>query len=386
MLFPSVIVVLTLLMTAPGIHALERVNVDTFQLGKEERIDAETWVRAREVVIEGEIGADLFILATEARLSGGFQRSLWALSDQVTLDGLASDTARLAGRVIVVEGQLAGDLRAVGETVKVGAEARVDGDVWLMGDTVICEGEFMGPVHITARTVVLAGQFHDRVHADGGDISFLPGSEFHGDVTYRAPNELFPGGKTTFHGTLERLAPLNPAARDGFPARLATSSIFFLAALMAGLPFLSLFPSYAAHAVQALHQSRIRCMLTGLTGLILFPLTALFCLSTLIGIPLGLLLAALFAALLYLAQFIVALILGGILFKGRKATSLFQVMTGMAAGLLVFHALRYLPYIGWTLQTALTIFGFGALLRAMFVRTRIPSPSAAVPHAESAGS
>ena len=373
-------------LSAEHTFALDGLRVDAFHLGEGEQIQTETWMRAQEVHIEGDAEADLFILATQARLSGFFLRSLWVLSDQITLDGQCSDVARLAGRVVLVEGELNGDLRAMGETVKIGEHARVDGDVWIFGDTVICEGEFMGPVHITARTINLAGRFHGLVHAEGLDITFMPGSEFHENVTYRAANELFPGGRVTFHGALERLEPQETAARRGTLSRLFTASIFFLGALMAGMPFVALFPSYAARAVDALHLQRTRCLLTGLTSLILIPLAALLSLSTLIGIPLGLLLSALFAGLLYLSRFVIALILGGILFRGRKPESISQVMLMMAAGLLVFYALIFLPYIGWTLRVVLTIFGLGALLRALFVRPQLPVAAPAENHSGSSGS
>lgn len=97
----------------------------------------------------------------------------------------------------------------------------------------------------------------------------------------------------------------------------------------------------------------------------LLPLVIVFAVLIVVGIPLALVLAAGMGVFLYLAQFPVALAVGGFLLRRRGPQPPLTAIGAMAIGLVALHLLPIIPYAGPAISLGATLLGFGALLRAL---------------------
>ena len=99
--------------------------------------------------------------------------------------------------------------------------------------------------------------------------------------------------------------------------------------------------------------------LVGIIELMLVPVVSLFLLFTLIGLPLGAVLLALFSVGLLLANVFVAYLVGGWLLNrpGRSAASPYA---RLILGALLLSFCTALPWIGWFVLLIVLIVGLGA--------------------------
>ena len=96
----------------------------------------------------------------------------------------------------------------------------------------------------------------------------------------------------------------------------------------------------------------------------LLPILALFLMTTLIGIPTGILLLGLWGGWLYISQIIAASLIGtsGSLLIGK---SIPRPFVALLLGLSVLYLLQLVPWIAQPIQTLTVWLGLGAILRAI---------------------
>jgi hypothetical protein len=98
----------------------------------------------------------------------------------------------------------------------------------------------------------------------------------------------------------------------------------------------------------------------GLAALVGIPVAAFFCLLTGIGIPIGMVLLALYGAMVYLARIYVMTWVGQILLRQRADSP--SVTGAFVAGLILYQILVLIPWVGGLLSLATMLLGLGALL------------------------
>ena len=87
---------------------------------------------------------------------------------------------------------------------------------------------------------------------------------------------------------------------------------------------------------------------------------------TIIGFPLALILAAMYAISLYIAKVFVGIVLGTYIFgafKGRDATSKASLLGIMVVGVAVLWLVSGIPVIGWFIQLIAIIWGLGLMIK-----------------------
>ena len=136
--------------------------------------------------------------------------------------------------------------------------------------------------------------------------------------------------------------------------------------MLAGLPFVTLFPLFTSRAVTALRTQSNKCLLAGGIALAGLPMAAGLAALTWIGIPLALLLAGVWGALLYLAKFVVAIPLAVWLLKLRgPADRQLGALPVLAVGLFLLYVADALPFVGFAVWLATVLYGMGALVLAL---------------------
>ena len=150
--------------------------------------------------------------------------------------------------------------------------------------------------------------------------------------------------------------------------RFALHGYLFLAALLVGMPFVGFCPLTAGGAVRQLRTAPFKSLLAGLAALFAGPPLIAIAFSTLVGIPLALLLAALYAGLFYLAHVVVALWLGHAVLRASGPQTFGRVLSALAVGLFVLYFAAALPGVGALLVFPVLVLGGGALALAALRR------------------
>ena len=320
------------------------------------------------------------------------EESLW-MARRLDIGGRAArDLWLLAQADIRFTGETAGDLRAFGHAVTLAGVARenvlayannlhlttnavVGGDLALFGANIICEGRVTGDAWIMARSITLAGDWGGTLHLYADEIRVAPGTTIAGGVIYSAVRPLIVDDTVQVGGEVK--ARHTAAAGSGATSlqpRLLLHGYLFMAALLVGMPFVGFFPYLAGGAVRKLRVAPWRALVTGALALLFVPFLTAFIFMTVVGIPLGLLVGALYIAMLYLAHIVVALWIGHLLLRAPGPQTFGRVLAALAAGLFTLYFLAALPGFGSLVLLPVLVMGSGALLLAFLQRPGLPPP------------
>jgi cytoskeletal protein CcmA (bactofilin family) len=321
--------------------AVQFIATTNYMLAAEQRTDTEVWIMARQIAIRGTAADDLFLLAgsmegggAPLQLPGRMSNDVWAIGGHIKLDGAVGDHARLLGfHTVAITGSVGRGLTAVGNTVHLGSGGKIGGAALLIGENVMVEGEIAGDTVARARRLTLAGRFGGDVRLAALErIVITPGTTIEGDLHYLAPAELVLDPQVIVKGRCIRDKTAATAATGTSLADVLLDLAFFFGAVLAGILLLAAFPHFTAHSVRLVEQSRWKCLLAGLIAFCLAPMTALFAAVTIVGLPAALLLIGLYLLLIFTSKFVVALMLGRLLFSRRPAVTSPLLMLGCVSG------------------------------------------------------
>ena len=322
-----------------------------------ETLEEETALAAYALDVQGQSRGDLWLLASTSVRFGGQARN---------------DLRILATRSAFVGGEVRQNLLAYAASLQLATSAVVRGQAALFGSSVVCEGAVEGDAWIVADSVTLGGTWGGDVHVRANDVRIVPGTQIAGALTYAAarppaidPSVAIAGGATSSAA---------PAPNMPWPSRLAYHGYLFLAALLVGMPFVGFFPGLAGGAVRTLRTSPWRVLAAGAVALLLSPFLVAFAFMTIVGIPLALFLGALFAALLYLSHVVVALWLGHALLRAPGPQTFSRVLSALSVGLFLLYFATALPGVAAFVVLPVGILGTGALVLALFRRPLVVFP------------
>ena len=268
-----------------------------------------------------------------------FHNDVWALGNSVEFTGTAAEHARFfATSEIILGGKVGISAVAIGKTVTLTTNSVIDGDALLVGQSVVVAGDIRGNLRVLAGAATLNGRIDGNVRIVADDIVVMPGTKIGGDLVYTSPKDLFlDPGKVELDGQLIR-KELETIQVKAPPSTLydivVSQAYFYLCALVAGIPFIAIFPRFTGRAVRWVRQSAWKCALVGFIAFCLIPMTSLFVFFTIIGIPLSLLLLLAYAIMIYLSKIIVALGIGGIVLRRHGPQPFSRVFAALSLGLI----------------------------------------------------
>ncbi|MEE9369438.1 MAG: polymer-forming cytoskeletal protein [Pontiella sp.] len=351
-------------------QAINFIATNEYIVAEDQVVAEEQWVIATHIEAGGTFKNDLFITsANELKLNGTFEGNVWgAASEGSHLKGQCSRNVRLTGKMVRIDGAVIGNVMAMAETVIIGKNAVISGNVRLIASSIIQEGIIRGNVTITAaRVVTLGGTIEGNVKLAAPDILFSRDASIKGDLAYTANKELFPA-----EGIVEgKLAREIPEAEPLFSVnRLTTRAMWFFAAFLAGVPFITLFPMTTAMASQFVRKSPWKCLAIGFLASGALPMFGIMSLSSIVSIPLGSLILASWGIMLYLSRIVMGLVIGSLLLRSL-GTSIGRVLLAMLLGLAVIYLATIIPSIGMPVQLTVIWLGMGSLILSLIEKRRL---------------
>lgn len=351
------------------------------------------------VVISG--GRNVYAGGAQVRPDRPAEGDFMAAGGRVVLDQPVGGDAALAGGAVDVRAPVSGDLRAMGGDISVessvGGEllvtggqvslrpgATVAGPARLYGGTVTIDGRIDGPLRAGAQKVTILGEVRGDAYIDAGAVVLGPRARLGGALIYASDAELERAPTATVAGGITRRPAAagpgqpRPPAPAGPGAFIAGGIMSFFALLACGAVFILLLPVFGRHAAARVRSEPWQALGLGFAMLVAVPVLAVLLFITLLGIPLGLAVLALYPVLL-LAGFVV-----GVLFVAgwlpvalrNPAPARWGASVGwFAAALLLVMLAGAVPVAGGIVVGLLSLAGIGALVLELY-RRRHPPPGA----------
>ena len=350
-------------------QAISFLATNTYDVAKGETVADEQWVYAVDAGINGLVKDDLFVLSgNHMDLGGTFERNVWGMGGSVILAGKAKRNVRLMGKTVQIGGNVGGNAMVLGDTVKITPDAAIGGDMKLLGNNVILEGTTKGNVAITAsRVATISGTVEGNLEIVAPEIILQRDTRIGGNLTYTTNKELVPA-EGIVAGKLNRAIPQSSPAFS--KVRMYSQAMWFFAALLVGVPFITLFPVTTAMASQLARTAPWKCLWVGALCAMALPIFGIMAVSSLVGVPLGALILGSWAILAYTSRIVMGLVIGTLVLR-KNNTSIGGVLLSMATGLAIIHIATAIPAISWSVQIVVVSMGMGALLLGLFQKRRL---------------
>jgi hypothetical protein len=337
---------------------------------RNEEDSANVYMTGTEVRPTGPIHGDL--VAAAGRISAEYPIDGDAVLAAGSIDvrGRIGEDLRVAGGFVTLAGPVHGEALVVAGSIAFGPDSDVGGRAWLAGGDVVVAGRFRREVKVYARNILVLGHVTGNVHFFGTTIELLPTARIDGNVTYvsNTPIRIHPGANVT--GKVTREPGRLPTLRmPGWPP---FRPLIMFGLLAAGALLLALFPRFTASTVQTVRGSPLGSLGLGTAIFFSLPPVILLLVISIIGIPIALVLAGVYAAAL-LAGFLMAAFFVGErllqLARRRAAAAGYWARIGtLAIALLILWLVRHIPYAGGLLILLALVIGLGAMALQAFSR------------------
>ena len=320
-----------------------------------------------EVTIDQPVNGDVTVLGGTVNIDDDVSGDVLVLGGRVTISGNVGDDIRVAGGSVTVTGNVKDDLIAVGGNLELSKSGSVGGSVMVHGGVVSIDGNITENVSGSAAIMKIKGWINGNVQVDTSDyLSVSQSAKIRGNLLYSSKNiTVIPPGTVT--GKTDRTVPSHESVKTlifGFYSvgMLLVRFWNFLALLVVGAALFAFFPQEFSKRPELLRKSFWKSLGLGFLGLTAGGAFIIFCLVTIIGAPLGSILAAGAGALWYLSQLVVGLFLGNLIFK-PKPRSPRRTYGIMALGLLAYTLISLVPVVGSVVNFILVLAAFGVMLQ-----------------------
>jgi hypothetical protein len=330
----------------------------TVTLGSD--VDGDLVIAGRNVNVRKEIKGDLTTAGANVTLASPVQGYVMAAGSNVNIDGAVGNDLWAAGANVNVDAPVTDNVRLAGNSVVLRPQARVGRDAYLAGNSVEVLGRVERNLLVDATETKLSSEVGGTVRSRTGALKVLPGAVIRGDLVVRGstPPEISPEAQV-----LGRVQYDQERGGGGWSLVnwLWQWLFMFLVLLILGAATIALSAWWTRRIADEMTRQPGYALLAGLVGLILIPLICALLAITVIGIPLAIVLFALYCVALLLSGVFVSYLVGGWLL-GRLKRPETSPYARLAAGALVVAFFASLPWVGWIVQSLVLIIGLGALI------------------------
>lgn len=329
-----------------------------------------------------EVQGDYFAFGPHVEISGTVHGDVYAAGGEVLVDGVVDGDLIVAGGEVRVSGEVTQDVRIAGGTVTLngkihrnatiaGGDVHLTDSSHLKGSAVIGAGNLLlggsidGDVRIGAGNVTLSKTIGGDLAVAAPAIRLTSRASVGKSVRYWSENEpSIDEGATVLGAVTQHPIPeifTGEEARRGVAGiKLVGGMVSFASTLLLGLLLLRIYPVFTEKAVTTIQERPWITLGVGGAVLVGTPPVAFLCMATVLGIPLGLMLGAMYVVTLYLGRVFVMVWLGQRLLKRASDSS--SAAKAFVTGLVVYFILSLLPLVGGLITMLTVITGLGAIL------------------------
>ncbi len=350
-----------------------------------EQSDARSPLGDRAVLRAGQVvQGDYFAFGPQVEISGTVNGDLYAAGGEVIVDGVVNGDVIVAGAKIVLSGTIAQDARVVGAHVivsgTIGRSATLGGiDVHLTEKATVRENltagggsvQLSGTIGRDARVGAWHATFSNAVARDvivaAESVRLTSKASVAGRLRYWGEVAPSIDQEAVVHGPITR-RPLpegwsTERARQGLIGmRFLAAFISFLSTLVLGLILLRVCPQFVGQVTAAIRERPAPSLGWGLAASVVTPLVAISFVVTMVLLPAGVILLALYGVAVYLARIFAITYAGQVLLRRQNDPA--SLVRPFVVGLLVYSLLALVPVIGGLLTFLTVLSGLGALLGA----------------------
>jgi cytoskeletal protein CcmA (bactofilin family)/anti-sigma factor RsiW len=333
---------------------------DRIVVGAGEIVDDSLAVAGDSVTVDGTVTGNLFAAGHRVIVRGTVKGDLLAVAERVEIEGTVEGNVFAGGSTVIVRGSVGRSLHcAAADTIRVDPSGRVDGDTVGFAGTIDLDGHVGRDVVAHAGLMNVRGGVGRNLSVRARHLRLEAAAKVGGNLVARVRDAAavqVDEGASVAGKTETRLLP-REKSRYARVAFYVWKLIWLAAAFLVGLALHALLPGLFPARLPASATLLLAAGL-GFGALVVVPAAALLLMLTLIGLPAGLLVLGLWLAGLYLAQILVATVIGRG-FLQRVDAPPASMASVLLVGLVCVAVSVNLPYVGGLLRFVVIVLGLG---------------------------
>lgn len=324
-------------------------------------------VAGGNVFINDTITGDINMLAGKAILRGYAGDDLRCLAGTVEIRGnIAGDLAAIGGEILLNEAASAGGLIGAGGTVNI--RGNIHGNVLGSFEKFILHGNVSGTFDCRSKDLYIDGRIEGDTHIASPEISISTQSYFARNLYYRNRSEKLILDPHSVKGIVQ----LDPNVRlDEYQWYYlgGATLLGFLWYIGVIISFLLVFQWLMG---KLLHSSAIKAaerplisIVYGLLFIVITPVAAVIIMCSVIGIPMGLMVLALYGIVLLSVLLLVSLLCANIwLIRYNRQWGYWKICFVALGVFIILKLIISAGFIGWAVMTILVLWALGAITDA----------------------
>jgi cytoskeletal protein CcmA (bactofilin family) len=320
------------------------------------------------VEVHGDIEGDLIVAGQTIRVDGSVAGDVIAAAQSVHILGPVGGNIRVAAGDVTIGSTVGKNATIFGNTIELTDDARIGWSMQAFGTAVDVGGTVSGNANIYASSATIRGEIRGLTRVslgEQGTLRISSGAVLEKDLTYRSSHDAIIDPGASIKGTTSKLSPVVAETKiQSFVTSLVSlwRLVSLFGVLVVGLVLLSFFPKSSERIVAVMKERPWKSFGWGAVALVGIPVACLLLLFTIIGIPLVLLVVALYGVLLYCSKVYAGFYLGRWLIGLFRREKPVPAMWAMILGIVVFTFLTMIPFVGWVASCAGALMAVGAIV------------------------
>lgn len=316
------------------------------------------------VSIEGKVKQDIWAAGALVDIDTEINGDLHAAGSRVSVKGKITGKARLAGADLKIDAEIGEVLNAAAASIEIFENAKLPPRSSLAAALIKFRGVANDNLSLYADEVVFSGQASGSVTIEGRKVQLDETAYIEGSLTIRSSEEAIISPKAMVVGKLTQTgledSEFFKGHEDDSDGRgfflLLSTSVFLL-----GFILVIFARGFVEQGITLLRTQPGRSILWGLVVFFGIPIFVIVTMVTIIGIPIGVATLLLLPFLLILGFMTTALgISDWILNRKSESKKTSQRLLLLAAGVVLFVIVGFIPFIGGLLVLLALLFGLGA--------------------------
>lgn len=364
----SLLIVLSFLLTPPYASGKQRTHLsEAIIVSAGTVIEGDYVAAGRTVQISGTINGDVYVAGGDVLVDGVINGDLLAAGGMITVSGAVLADLRAAGGHIVVTGTIGRNSTIAGGKVEITPSAKLEGELIAAAGDMDLGGSIARNAKIAAGNATVSARIGGTLTAAARSIRLASNAVVEKHFRYWSGSVASIDEQATVLGRIVRKELPEPLAAWSVGAVLAAlwlslALINFTSTLILGLFLIHVSPVHAERIGSTLVQRPAASFVWGAAVCVMTPILAALLMMTVVGIPLGVLLLALYLMTLYVARIYVMAWMGTLLTAWSGKT----IHRGWAfvSGLILYTVLALIPIVGPFVSLSAFLFGMGATVLA----------------------
>ncbi|MFA6307026.1 MAG: polymer-forming cytoskeletal protein [Patescibacteria group bacterium] len=349
---------------------------DSVYVPKSETIEGNLYAAGANVTIEGKVTGDVFCAGQAINISGEVAGDVICAGQSISVSGNVGGSLRAVGNSINLSGKVSRNVMAFGASILSSASSSVGWDMMTFGAFGQIAGNVGRDLYGGLGQASLSGQIGKNVNLNFGQQNkksdkpalILTGTAvIGGDVKYTSNQE----------ATIENGAVVKGEVIHNFPKITAKKSgangigwwwgkiISLFSALVLGLVLISFWREQIIKITDLMLKKVGPSLGWGVLALLLTPIAAIILLITIIGIPLSLILMALWLIAMYVSKILAGILIGRSFLSNYWLKQKDSLILAMIIGIIIAYLIFALPIIGSFVALLAVLWGLGGILLAL---------------------